>query len=127
VRDVAELMFGTTSPEDNQIEKARRKLRALVDQGKATARDSADSRGTVVYHATTVGRVGSPWGPNVGSNGTPRAPHESAHAHPTHPTRPSAIAPLPLIGGVAEGEAHATVADLDRAERLLADHPEEAA
>lgn len=122
VREVAVLIFGTNSPEDNQIEKARRKLRALVEQGLAAPHDSNDERGTVVYRATTVGGVGSPWGPAWGQNGTPRAPHESAHAHPTHPTQPSVSAPSPLKRGETEGVPHATDPDLDRAEQLLADH-----
>jgi hypothetical protein len=121
VREVAVLIFGTNSPEDNQIEKARRKLRALVDQGFAEPHDSPDPNGAVVYRATTVGRVTPAWAPAWGPNGTPRDPHECAHADPTHPTQPSAFAPSPLKRGEADGVAHATD-DLERAERLLTDH-----
>jgi replicative DNA helicase len=129
VRDAAVLMFGSSSPEDNEIEKARRKLRALEDEGKAELREPGGPRQPGRYFPTVRGLRGLAVTPEREPTYQPTDSPHPAHAEPTEPTE-SPSAPLPLLkesgpGTWAHEQSNGTGPDSSTRSAIFDYEPEE--
>lgn len=125
VRDAAVAMFAVTDPEPNVLEKARRRLRALVTEGVAYIDEGGDGKGAR-YHAKP--KRGPAWGqrdPQRGVTDEPTLGSQPSHADPTHPTNRPEGPSSPLKGGRDQNVGTAFGDDdllVRRAQRLEAIH-----